>query len=91
MKFTKGCWMNKDGVRNFDALQVREVRVEGNKVYLYTVPNMNDRRLLGGPVMEIYISSPQPNIIRTEAYHFMGSSLKMPAYELNDLKVTLDV
>lgn len=91
MKFTKGCWMNKDGVRNFDALQVREVRVEGNKVYLYTVPNMNDRRLLGGPVMEIYISSPQPNIIRTEAYHFMGSNRKMPAFELNDLNVTLDV
>ena len=84
MKFTKGYWMNRLGVQNADAVQVREAKVEGNKLYIYTVPYAYDHRAMGGPVMEMYISSPQPNIIRTEAYHFMGSNQKMPEFELND-------
>ena len=38
MKFTKGYWMNLPGVTNTDAVQVREVKVENDRVYLYTVP-----------------------------------------------------
>lgn len=84
MKFTKGYWMNLPGVTNTDAVQVREVKVENDRVYLYTVPYHADMRAMGGPLLEMYISSPQPDIIRTEAYHFMGSNQKMPAFELND-------
>ena len=84
MKFTKGYWMNLPGVTNTDAVQVREVKVENDRVYLYTVPYHADIRAMGGPLLEMYISSPQPDIIRTEAYHFMGSNQKMPAFELND-------
>ena len=36
MKFTKGYWMNLPGVTNTDAVQVREVKVENDRVYLYT-------------------------------------------------------
>ena len=32
-----------------------------------------------------------PDIIRTEAYHFMGSNQKMPAFELNDAHCALEV
>ena len=81
MKFTKGYWMNLPGVTNTDAVQVREVKVENDRVYLYTVPYHADMRAMGGPLLEMYISSPQPDIIRTEAYHFMGSNQKMPAFE----------
>lgn len=76
MKFTKGYWMNLPGVTNTDAVQVREVKVENDRVYLYTVPYHADMRAMGGPLLEMYISSPQPDIIRTEAYHFMGSNQK---------------
>ena len=91
MKFTKGYWMNLPGVTNTDAVQVREVKVENDRVYLYTVPYHADIRAMGGPLLEMYISSPQPDIIRTEAYHFMGSNQKMPAFELNDAHCALEV
>ena len=64
MKFTKGYWMNLPGVTNTDAVQVREVKVENDRVYLYTVPYHADMRAMGGPLLEMYISSPQPDIIR---------------------------
>ena len=91
MKFTKGYWMNLPGVTNTDAVQVREVKVENDRVYLYTVPYHADMRAMGGPLLEMYISSPQPDIIRTEAYHFMGGNQKMPAFELNDAHCALEV
>ena len=47
MKFTKGYWMNLPGVTNTDAVQVREVKVENDRVYLYTVPYHADMRAMG--------------------------------------------
>lgn len=91
MKFTKGYWMNRDGVENGDAVQIREVKIEDSKVYLYSVPYAQDFRAMGGPVLEMFISSPQPDIIRTQAYHFMGSNQKDPAFDLNDANCKLDV
>ena len=91
MKFTKGYWLNRPGVTNADAVQVREVRVENDRVYIYTVPYAQDVRAMDGPVLEMFFTSPQPNIIRTEAYHFMGSNQKIPEFELNDLHCALEV
>lgn len=51
MKFTKGYWMNLPGVTNTDAVQVREVKVENDRVYLYTVPYHADMRAMGGPLL----------------------------------------
>ncbi len=91
MKFTKGYWMNQPGVTNADATQVREVKTDPMRVYLYTVPYSADERAMGGPILEIYISSPQPDVIRVEAVHFAGSSKKMPAFALCDAHCALDV
>ncbi len=49
MKFTKGYWMNLPGVTNTDAVQVREVKVENDRVYLYTVPYHADIKSHGRP------------------------------------------
>ena len=88
MKFTKGTWLNRDGVQFHNMAQVRQTRVEGNKLYAYTVPYLADARAVGGPVMEMYISAPQPNCIRTEVYHFMGSGRRIPSFELNIADIT---
>ncbi len=91
MKFTKGYWMNQPGVENFDVCQIREVKVSDSEVYLYSVPYHQDERAMGGPVIEMFISSPQENIIRMKAYHFMGSGRKVPEFEIEDKKLKLDV
>lgn len=91
MKFTRGYWVNKPGVTPADCVQIRETRVEGNKLYIYSVPYAQDMRGMGGPVLEMYISSPQPDVIRTQAWHFMGSAKKVPQFELETQDCPLEV
>ena len=91
MKFTNGYWVTKPGVQIADASQIRQVRVEGDRVYLYAVPYHKDERGMGGPVLEMYISSPAPEILRTEAWHFMGSAKKLPQFELTPTPTHLQV
>ena len=91
MKFSKGYWMNQPGVTNSDVCQIREVKVEDNKVYLYSVPYAMDFRAMGGPVIEMFVTAPQENVIRLQAYHFMGSNQKDPEFDLNIKNVKLDV
>ena len=80
MKFTKGRWMYREGITASHIGQIRDVRKEGDKICLYSVPYTADVRGIGGPAIEIHLSSPQPNIIRMEAYHFLGSGRKMPSF-----------
>lgn len=91
MKFTKGYWLNQEGVTNADAAQIREIKINEREVYLYTVPYNRDERAMGGPVMELFISSPGPDIIRIKAWHFMGEYQKGPDFELNSLECPLTV
>ena len=86
MKFMKGCGLTRNGISLCNATQLREVRIEGNKLYLYTVPYPEDRRALDTMMLEMYISSPRPDVIRTEAFHFIGSYKKMPKFELNEVE-----
>ena len=83
MKFTKGNWKNRKGIENETVMQVREVRIYDKRLYLYTVPYENNVPTVGGVMMELYISAPQPDIIRIEAHHHKGSNRKMPKFELN--------
>lgn len=82
MKFTKGYWLNLPGVENADCVQIREIKVLEDSVYLYSVPFAQDERAMGGPVLELSVSCPRPDVIRTQAVHFAGSAKKIPQFEL---------
>ena len=91
MKFTKGYWLNLPGVENYDCVQIREVKVSRDQVYLYAVPYAEDERAVGGPALEIFLSSPRRDILRTQAYHFMGSGKKEPQFHLETEDLPLEV
>ena len=91
MKFTKGYWLNLPGVENADCVQIRQVKITEKQVYLYAVPYAQDERAMGGPVLELFICSPKTDIIRTQAFHFMGSAKKEPSFELDMEDLPLDV
>ncbi|MBQ2720906.1 MAG: alpha-xylosidase [Clostridia bacterium] len=91
MKFTKGYWMRRNGVSITSVGQIREVRVEGKRVYLYSVPYAGDSRPVGGTIIEMYVSSPQLNVIRIEAHHFLGCSKKMPSFDINDAGIMPEI
>ena len=42
MKFTKGKWLNGKGVEAFSAVQVRETRVEGDRLYTPDAASASD-------------------------------------------------
>jgi len=91
MKFTKGYWLNLPGVENADCVQIRQVKVSEKEVYLYAVPYAQDERAMGGPVLELFITSPKRDILRMQAVHFMGSAKKEPRFELDMEDLPLDV
>jgi alpha-D-xyloside xylohydrolase len=41
---------------------------------------------MGGAVQEIYVTSPQEDILRVQSYHFRGDLKKYPAFPINDAK-----
>ena len=53
MKFSKGHWLNKNGVQIYSAMQVRQTRVLENRLYLYTVPYQQNVPSVGGAMMEM--------------------------------------
>ena len=73
-----------------DTVQLREIRNEGNIIYIYSLPQRSGERVFGGPMIEIYISSPLPDVFRIQARHFSGSRIKMPHFELNEAPVKLE-
>ncbi len=91
MKFTKGEWVIREGVKIFNCNQIREARIseDGTSVYLYAVPYKEDIRGLGGPIQEMTISSPQKDILRIRTCHFKGILTKFPSFELSDEKFPL--
>lgn len=91
MKFTKGYWLNLPGVENADCVQIRQVKASEKEVYLYAVPYAQDERAMGGPVLELFITSPKRDILRMQAVHFMGSAKKEPRFELDMEDLPLDV
>lgn len=91
MKFTDGYWSTKPGITSNDTVQIREIKIDKNQVRLYVVNYTFNQRAMDGPVLTIFISSPMPNILRTQVYHFMGSNEKEPQFELENQACDIDV
>lgn len=91
MKFNKGQWMLNDGVEMHNIAQIRELNLsrDAASVNIYAVEYTQDERGLGGPTLDITISSPQKDIIRLQAVHFKGCQKKYPSFEIVDKKEKL--
>lgn len=85
MKFTDGFWMAKKDVRIHPAAQVRDTEITAESVTLSAAPFRVENRgqTLGGPLLTVRITSPLPDILRVQVFHFTGSVKKEPAFELN--------
>lgn len=89
MKFSNKYLPERPIMSCTNTVQLREIRDEGDRIYIYSVPYREDSRAITGTVIEIFISSPRPDIFRIQARHFAGSRVKMPEYELNEAPVQL--
>ncbi|NLW89932.1 MAG: alpha-xylosidase [Clostridiaceae bacterium] len=93
MKFNIGEWVTKPGVKLDHCEQIREYRLSEDKtrLWLYGVSYRENRRSLDGVAFELEISSPQPDIIRTEVIHHRGYDLRHTRFDICDAHSLLSV
>ncbi|MBD5158007.1 MAG: alpha-xylosidase [Butyrivibrio sp.] len=85
MKFSNGCWLQKEGCECFSPQEVYYTTVEERKVTLcaptYRVANRGCT--LGGVNLTITVTSPMPGVLRVQTAHYLGIIRKAPEFELN--------
>ncbi len=85
MKFTNGHWLMREGIQLSSPAQVRDYEVDpdGVTVYAPCYPIVNRGQTLAGPLFTIRYSSPIPDVIRVQAWHYMGGNDNGPHPVLN--------
>lgn len=84
MKFSNGCWLQKEGVECFTPQQVYFTNVYADKVCM-TAPTakINHRGdTLGGINLTIEVTTPMKNVIRIKAMHYRGATNSGPQFML---------
>lgn len=84
MKFNNGCWLLKEGFGCFSPQEVYEQKITETEVSLCAPTHKILTRgdTLGGANLTIKITSPMPDVIRVQTFHYMGVQKKAPAFEL---------
>lgn len=85
MKFSNGCWLQKEGCEVFSPAEVYFTKLEKDQVVLCAPTHKINHRgdTLGGVNLTIKISAPMPEVLRIQTYHYMGVRKKTPDFELN--------
>ena len=91
MKFSNGCWLQKEGCACFSPAQVYFTKVEEDCVTLCAPTSRITSRgaTLGGVNLTIKISAPYPEVLRVQTYHDMGVQKKAPEFELTAMQTGL--
>ena len=87
MKFSNGCWLQKEGTACFAPAEVYFSKIEENKVTI-TAPtsHINHRGdTLGGVNLTIEISAPMPEVLRIQTSHYRGVVKKAPSFDLANM------
>lgn len=85
MKFSNGCWLQKEGTECLTPAEVYFTKIKENEVQLCAPTHKINHRgdTLGGANITVKISTPMPEVIRVKAYHYAGVQKKAPEFELN--------
>ena len=85
MKFSNGCWLQKEGTEVFSPAQVYDRKVEDHQVTICAPTHRISHRgdTLGGVNLTIRITAPIPEVLRIQADHYLGVRKKTPEFELN--------
>ena len=85
MKFSNGCWLQKEGTECFSPAEVYFKKIEKNSVTLCapTGKIYNRGCTLGGINLTIKITAPQKEVLRIQTSHYLGVKEKGPEFELN--------
>lgn len=84
MKFSNGCWLQKEGCECFSPAEVYFSKIEQNAVTICAPTSRINHRgdTLGGINLTIKISAPYPEVLRVQTWHHMGLKERTPRFEL---------
>lgn len=94
MKFSNGCWLQKEGTACFAPAEVYFTKIEDTKVTLCAPTHKIAHRgdTLGGVTLTVEITTPAPEVIRVKTSHYLGVLDNSPQFELNlDENARIDV
>lgn len=85
MKFSNGCWLQKEGIECLTPAEVYFTKITEKEVSICAPAHRIEHRgaTLGGANLTIKISAPMEEVLRIQTFHYMGVQKKSPAFELN--------
>jgi len=85
MKFTKGYWQKRDGVRALHPVELhRAAEADGQlTVWGATRPLTGRLDTLDAPLVTVICSSPMADVVRVEISHFRGTRPRRPGFPLD--------
>ncbi len=85
MKFSNGCWLQKEHCECFDPKQAYFTKIEPGKVTICAPTVFINHRgdTLGSINLTVVLTSPAEDIIRVQTWHHLGQQKKTPEFELN--------
>lgn len=86
MKFSNGCWLQKEGCECFSPAQIYFTKITENEVTILAPANRISHRgdTLGGVNLTIKISAPYPEVLRIQTYHHTGLKERAPKFEISE-------
>lgn len=84
MKFSDGQWQLKKGVRVFNPAEIHDLESDEKSITVYApCRHLNDRGgTLDGPLLTFRFSSPMPDVICVQMFHYTGGVKKGPEFQL---------
>lgn len=84
MKFSNGCWLQKESIECFSPKEAYFTKVEDTQVTLMAPTTKIVQRgdTLGGVNLTVRITSPMPEVLRVQTWHHKGVMQKGPEFEL---------
>lgn len=85
MKFSNGCWLQKEGCACFTPAEVYFSEIRKDKVVITAPTHKISHRgdTLGGINLTLEITTPMPEVIRVQTYHYKGILKDAPEFELS--------
>ncbi len=93
MKFSNGCWLQKEGCGCFAPTEAYFTKVTETEVSICApTGHINSKgATLGGINLTVKITSPRVDVLRVQTWHHLGAVVQEPAFELNLQECPLEV
>lgn len=95
MRFSNGCWVQREGVASFSPAEIYELKRDNNSITFGAPTHKINHRgdTLGGPNLTIKVSTPAPEVLRVQTFHYMGVVDRGPNFDLSvddTVKLTIE-